>query len=357
MTGATSITPALDLTQLVVGVDTHQRTHHAAVVDSAGRLLASEAFPASASGYAQLTGWANRFGNVSVFGVESTGSYGAGLTRHLLAAGYPVNEVNRPDKTTRAHHGKSDPIDAEAAARAVLSGRATASPKITTGIVETVRMLKVSRDGAVKARTAAYSQLRDLITTAPDELRDALLPLTASARVSKAITLRPDTTRLHETPRAARYALRTIGRRIRDLDTEITTTDRTLDTLIADTVPTLVSHTQIGTQTAATLLVCAGENLDRFGNEAAFAKLTGTAPLPASSGKTRRMRLNRGGDRQANRALHLIAVGRLRSAPRTRDYATRRAAKGLTTRDILRCLKRAIARETYNALKTDLLTT
>ena len=156
MTGATSITPALDLTQLVVGVDTHQRTHHAAVVDSAGRLLASEAFPASASGYAQLTGWANRFGNVSVFGVESTGSYGAGLTRHLLAAGYPVNEVNRPDKTTRAHHGKSDPIDAEAAARAVLSGRATASPKITTGIVETVRMLKVSRDGAVKARTAAH---------------------------------------------------------------------------------------------------------------------------------------------------------------------------------------------------------
>lgn len=342
---------------VVVGVDTHQRTHHAAVLSTEGVLLGEGEFPATEPGHAALLDWAAGHGLIDRIGVESTGSYGAGLTRHLLLAGIDVIEVNRPDKTTRARDGKSDALDAEAAARAVLSGRATARPKVTTGVVEAIRVLMVAHDSAVKARTAAYSQLRDVITTAPAELHDALITLTATMRVRKVVAFRPDTTRLTDPAQAAKLALRTLGRRIQALTDEITATKKTLDRLVADTVPTLVARPQIGTLTAAQLLVTAGQNLDRFRSEAAFAKLTGAAPLPASSGKTRRMRLNRGGDRQANRALYLIAVGRLVNHPDTIAYATRRHTEGLSRRDTLRCLKRAIARETYNALRTDLLGT
>lgn len=341
--------------RLIVGVDTHQRTHHAVVIDTTGRRIAGAEFAASAAGYRQLTDWALGHGQVEAFGVESTGSYGAGLTRHLLAEGMDVVEVNRPDKTTRARQGKSDPIDAEHAARAVLAGTATARTKVSTGIVEAVRALLVARGGAVKARTAAVSQLRDLITTAPEEIREVLLPLTTQARIAKAAALRPDLTRLHEPAHAARHALRALARRIQALDKEITDAEKALKPLVASAVPTLIARTQISTLTGAQLMVTAGENLDRFRSEAAFAKLTGTAPLPASSGKTRRMRLNTGGDRQANKALHLIAVGRLRSDPRTRDYFARRRAQNLGTKEILRCLKRAIAREVFHALRTDLL--
>lgn len=352
------MTTTLTSTQtIIVGVDTHQRTHHAVILGPDGARLAGGEFAATGPGHSALLEWAAGHGIIDRVGVESTGSYGAGLTRHLLAAGIDVVEVNRPDKTTRARDGKSDPIDAEAAARAVLAGRATARPKVTTGVVETIRMLLITRDSAVKARTAAYSQLRDVITTAPADLHDTLITLTGPARVRKVVALRPDTTRLSDPAQAAKLALRTLGRRIQQLTEEITTIAKTLDRVVADTVPTLIARPQIGTLTAAQLVVTAGQNLDRFRSEAAFAKLTGTAPLPASSGKTRRMRLNRGGDRQANRALYLIAIGRLANDPDTIAYATRRQQENLTSRDIIRCLKRAIARETYNALRTDLLTT
>lgn len=341
---------------VVVGVDTHQQTHHAVIVHADGQRLADRQFPATEAGYVELLDWAVGYGRIDRFGVESTGSYGAGLARHLLLAAMEVVEVNRPDTATRARSGKSDPIDAEAAARAVLTGRATGRPKITTGVVEAIRVLMVTRDAAVKARTAAYGQLRDLITTAPTQLHDTLIGLTATQRVRKVVALRPDSARLAEPVNAVRYALRAIGRRIQTLTDEITAAEKALDRLVADTVPTLITRPQIGTLTAAQLLVTAGQNLERFRSEAAFAKLTGTAPLPASSGKTRRMRLNRGGDRQANRALHIIAVGRLRHHADTRAYAARRTTDNLSRRDILRCLKRAIARETYNALRTYLLT-
>lgn len=343
------------LAAVIVGVDTHQQTHHAAVLDENGGVLADAEFPASEAGYQALTVWADTFGRVREYGIESTGSYGAGLVRHVLGAGGSVSEVNRPNIAERARNGKSDPLDAIAAARAVLAGTATGAPKITTGIVETIRVLKTARDGAVKARTAAIGQLRDLITTAPTVLREVLLPLTAKARVTKAAALRPDPARLTDPIHATRLTLRTIAKRIQHLDEEIAATDKHLDVLVRDTVPTLISRPQIGTQTAAQLLITAGQNIDRFRSEAAFAKLTGTAPLPASSGKTRRMRLNRGGDRQANKALHMIAVGRLKSHPETIAYTTRRTTEGLSKLDIIRCLKRAIARQTYNDLKTDLL--
>ena len=342
---------------IIVGVDTHQRTHHAVALGPDGGLLGGREFAATGAGHAALLDWAAGYGLIDRVGIESTGSYGAGLTRHLLAAGIDVIEVNRPDKSTRARDGKSDPIDAEAAARAVLAGRATARPKITTGVVESIRMLLITRESAVKARTAAYSQLRDVITTAPSELHDTLIGLTGPARARKVVALRPDTTRLTDPTQAAKLALRALGRRIQHLTEEITTTTKTLDQLVADTVPTLIARPQIGTLTAAQLVITAGQNLERFRSEASFAKLTGAAPLPASSGKTRRMRLNRGGDRQANRALYLIAIGRLQNHPETQAYATRRETEGLSRRDIIRCLKRAIARETYNALHTDLLGT
>lgn len=352
-----TITHALTQPVIVIGVDTHQRTHHAVILDTAGGTLAGREFPVTTAGYQGMLDWAAEHGLIDRFGVESTGSYGAGLTRHLLLAGVEVIEVNRPDKSVRSRDGKSDPIDAEAAARAVLSGRATARPKVTTGVIESIRMLLVARDSAVKARTTAISQLRDIVTTAPEEIHDVLIEVTGKTRVRKAAALRPDMTRVTDPVQAAKLAVRTLARRIQALTSEADDAEKILARLVADTVPTLIARPQIGTLTAAQLAVTAGENLDRFRSEAAFAKLTGAAPLPASSGKTRRMRLNRGGDRQANRALYLIAIGRLQNHPATQAYAARRAAEGLSRRDIIRCLKRIIARETYNTLRQDLLST
>lgn len=342
---------------IVVGVDTHQRTHHAAVLDMAGVVIADREFPATDAGHQAMLDWANDHGLIDRFGVESTGSYGAGLTRLLLVAGVDVVEVNRPDKTVRSRDGKSDPIDAEAAARAVLSGRATAHPKVTTGVIESMRILLVARNSAMKARTAAISQLRDIVTTAPAEIHDTLIVLTGKTRIARAAALRPDMTRLSDPTQTTKLALRNLARRIQTLTQEADDAEKILAGFVAETVPTLLQRPQIGTLTAAQLAVTAGQNLDRFRNEAAFAKLTGTAPLPASSGKSRRMRLNRGGDRQANHALYMIAIGRLINDPETRAYAARRETKDFSRRDVIRCLKRAIARETYNALKQDLLST
>jgi len=354
MTRMTSVT---QVTQpaVVVGVDTHQQTHYAVVLGVDGRFLGGAEFPASEAGYRQLVDWAAGFGLLDRFGVESTGSYGAGLVRYLLLQQLDVLEVRRPDPATRARDGKSDRIDAEAAARAVLAGRVTGAPKVTTGVVESIRALLITRRSAVKARTAAYSQLRDLITTAPSELRDPLLSMTTAQRVRTAAAFRPDPARIAEPLQAVKTALRSLARRIQDLDDEITQLERQLDHLVAQTVPTLLAAPNVGTITAAQLTVTAGENLDRLRSEAAFAKLTGVAPIPASSGKSRRMRLNRGGDRHANHALYVITIGRLATDPRTKAYVARRKDDRLSKRDIIRCLKRAIAREVYHALRADLL--
>lgn len=345
----------VDTQTVVAGVDTHQLTHHAAVVDTAGRLLGDREFPASATGYQTLLDWVAGHGLVQAVGVESTGSYGAGLTGHLLRAGVEVVEVNRPDKTTRARRGKSDPIDAESAARQVLAGTATGRPKVKTGIVEAIRAVKIPRDSAVKDRTRAYSQLRDLATTAPDPIREQLIGLTGKQRVKKAAAFRPDPRRLHEPTHAVKEALRTLAGRIRALDAEITKADRTLTTLVKQATPTLLAMHQVGVQTCAQMVITAGENLDRMDSEARFAKLTGTAPIPASSGKTSRVRLNRGGDRQANSALHLVIIGRLATHQPTQDYMARRTTEGKEFMEITRCLKRYLARTVYRALRADLM--
>lgn len=344
-------------TQVVIaGVDTHQQTHHVAVIDQHHQRIDDREFPVSEAGYVDLLDWVTRHGLVQAVGVESTGSYGAGLTRHLLGAGIEVYEINRPERATRVKVGKSDPIDAYSAAEQVLTGRATARPKVTTGVVEAIRAVKVPRDVAVRDRTRAYSQMRDLITTAPTQIHDELIGLTGHQRAARALNYRPDLARISNPVQAHKHALRALARRITALSTEINEADKILTRLTSDTVPTLLAMRQVGVQTAAQLLITAGENMDRMRSEAAFAKLCGVAPLPASSGKTNRHRLNRGGDRHANSALYMITVGRMKNHPETRAYHQRRRAEGLSNPEIIRCLKRHLARSIYRALKTDLLT-
>jgi transposase len=344
-----------DQKRVVAGVDAHADEHHIAVLDLQGRLLGAAAFPTNAEGYRRLIGWLRGHGEVARVGVESTGAYAAGLARALLAEGIRVLEVNQPHPHARQRLGKSDPIDAELAARAALSGTATALPKQTSGIVEAIRQLNVARTGALKARTAALQQLDDLIITAPEPLRDQLRRgRTLKARSRLCSKLRPDLRRVHEPAQAAKLALRSLAHRVEQLNREIDELDQQLEQLVAAAAPRTIRLFGVGTQAASQLLITAGQNIERLHGEAAFAKICGTAPIPASSGRTIRHRLDYGGDRQANRALHMIAVCRLRYDDRTRTYSARRTADGLNRREILRCLKRYIAREIYQTLRTDL---
>lgn len=340
--------------QVIGGVDTHRTAHHAVALNGLGLVLGDKEFPATMAGYRGLLEWMSSFGMVTRIGVESTGSYGAGLTRYLTAQNVRVIEINQPHAHTRLRIGKSDPIDAEAAARKVLDAGLATQPKRTTGVIEAIRILRVARESAVKARSAALVQIQDLVTTAPAELRESLAHKGTRANVTLASSWRPDTTRLDDPTQATKMALRAIARRVRALDDEIKTVDEQLDRLVTEVAPTLITRLGIGTQHAAQLLVTAGENIDRLTSEAAFARLCGVAPIPASSGQTHRMRLHRGGDRQANRSLHLIAVCRLRYDQRTIDYMTRRQAEGLSKKDTIRCLKRFIAREVFHDLVKDL---
>ena len=339
---------------VVAGVDTHADTHHSAVLDQRGRLLDTAQFPATAQGYRQMLTWIRKRGRLSRVGVEGTGSYGAGLTRYLNAEGVAVIEVNRTNPGTRRRRGKSDPIDAEAAARAVLSGEATATPKDRTGIVEAIRVLRVARSGAVKARTAALNQIKDLITTGPDELRTQLRGQRLIQAAKTCARMRPDTTRLDDPVQATRTALQVIGARVAALTDEITTADKRLKAMLARAAPDTMGMLGVSTEHAGQLLVTAGQNPTRLHTESSFAALCGSNPIPASSGKTTRHRLNRGGDRAANRTLHMIAVVRMRWCPATRAYVERRTKDGLSKKDIIRCLKRYIARAVYHTIQADL---
>jgi transposase len=341
---------------VIGGVDCHADTHPAVALDGCGRRLGDAQFPATAAGYQALLAWLRAFGPVTMVGVESTSAYGAGLTRHLLAASVRVVEVNQPHPHARRRRGKTDPLDAEAAARKALSGEATTVPKDTTGIVEAIRLLRVARAGAVKAHTAALNQLGELLLTAPEPLRRQLTSQrkTLSGRVSVCARLRPDPAQLADPIQAAKLALRAVAERAQQLDRQARDLDRQLARLVARAAPRTTGLLGISTAHAGQLLVTAGQNLDRLASEAAFAHLCAADPIPASSGKTTRHRLNPGGDRDANTALHLIAVVRLRYCPRTRAYAARRTAQGLSKREIIRCLKRYIAREVYYRLRRDL---
>jgi transposase len=339
---------------VVAGVDTHKDTHHCAVLDLNGGLLGDAQFPTSQAGYQALLDWVGSFGVIDRMGVELTGSYGAGLARHLSAAGVQVLEVNTTDKATRARRGKDDRIDAIAAGQKVLAGMATVTQKDTTGVIESIRMLAMVRDLAVRNRTQALNQIKDLRVTAPAGLREALAGLSLKALAKQAARFRPDMSRLAEPEQAAKLVLKRLGDRVAALTVEINAAEKELKVLVAATAPTLLSRYQIGVHSAAQFLTSAAANIDRFPGDAAFARLCGAAPVPVSSGKTNRMRLHRGGDRQANKALHMIIVGRMKKHPETVAYVERRLAEGLSKNDIKRALKRFVARQVFNDLKTDL---
>jgi transposase len=299
--------------RVTVGVDTHKNLHVAAARDQLGRRLGATSAPASRAGYAALLAWAHGLGQVEAWGVEGTGSYGAGLARFLAARGQHVVEVNRPDRQLRRRRGKSDPVDADAAARAVQAGEATGVPKAQDGVVEMLRALRVARQTAVKARTQAINALKGLLVTAPAELREQLAGLPTARLVSAAATLEPGTL---ATPAAAvMLALRALARRYQHLDAEVALLTEQLDTLTAKHAAALRGLRGVGPDSAAALLIAAGDNPQRLRSEAAFAALCGSSPVEASSGKTRRHRLNRGGDRQANAALHRVVVGAAALAP------------------------------------------
>ncbi len=339
--------------QVIIGVDTHKDQHVAVAIDGRGVRLDEKHVSVATCGYEELERWSCDLGHVHAFGVEGTGSYGAGLSRFLTRRGYTVVEVNRPDRSVRYRKGKSDPTDAEMAARAVIAGVADATPKSGEGEVEMIRMLKSTKDSAIKARTQAGNQMKALVVTAPAELREALDGLTASDLVERCRNLRPG--RLYSPTAAAKYTLRSLARRYRQLSREIQDLKTELERLIRMTAPALIKAFGIGTDTAAALLVAAGSNPGRLHSEAAFASLCGVNPIPASSGKTNRHRLNRGGDRQANAALYRIVIVRLRHDLRTQEYMGRRTAEGMTKRDVIRCLKRYVAREVYSIIQKPVL--
>jgi len=337
------------------GVDTHKEIHVAVVVDQLGRRLGCESFPTTTAGYVALLGWMRGFGPIERVGVEGTGSWGAGLSRFLAGSAVTVIEVSRPDRQARRLAGKSDPVDAEAAAIAALSGRASVVPKSSDGPVEAIRMLRACRQSAVRDRTATWNQLGSLIDTAPAAVRDTFRGLPKGALIARACRSRPHNG-LGDPVAAALYSARVLAKRWAGLDAQITELDAGLGVLVAEVAPNLVKVFGVGTHTAAALLICAGDNPDRVRSSAGFAALCGVTPIQASSGKTRRHRLNRGGNRQANNALWTIAMTRLAFDERTKTYAERRTAEGLSKREIIRCLKRAIARELFPIITTELNT-
>jgi transposase len=337
--------------QVAGGVDTHQETHTAAAVDTAGRMLGHRQFPATAAGYRALLAWLRGFGALLIVGIEGTGVYGAGLARHLAAEDVAMLEVDRPDRKSRRFAGKSDPLDAEAAARTALARRRTGIPKQRDGRVEALRNLRVARRSAIDQRADCQRRIKALVVTAPETLRGQLRGLPDARLLGTCVALRPDPVRIGEPEQAAKIALRSLARRHAALTEEIDELDALIAPLVAQINPDLLARTGVGADVAGQLLVTAGQNTDRLHSEPAFAMLCGAAPIPASSGKTHRHRLNRGGDRQANAALHRVVLCRMRWDPRTRAYVERRTTEGLSKKDIIRCLKRMIARELYYVLR------
>ena len=337
--------------QVAIGADTHKEIHVAAAVDWQGALVDERCFATTRQGYRQLESWARSLGDVLRAGVECSGSYGSGLARHLAKNGFTVLEVTSPDRTVRRKRGKDDSIDAEMAAEAALSGVRTVTPKSRDGMVEALRMLQKTRSTAVAARRAALQMMRAHIVSAPEELRDQLRGMTRMRLIRHLSATRPDSTDFKSPVGAARISLKRLAKRYVDLDDEVSELDEMIEAILADAAPLLVKCSCVGPQSAAQLMVTVGDNPERLKSEAAFAMLCGVAPIPVSSGMTYRHRLNRGGDRQANSAIHIIAIGRLRTDERTKDYVARKMAEGHTKMEAIRCLKRYIARERYYVIK------
>ena len=300
------------------GVDTHRDVHVAAALDPLGGLLGTESFATGPAGYMALLSWLASFGDVTKIGVEGTGSYGAGLGRHLRRAGVEVIEVDRPNRQKRRSSGKSDPLDAVEAARAALGGRPTGSPKSRDGAVEAIRVLVVAKRSARQARVKAILQMRHLGYSAPEQLRCRMKGLSVPALVAEGARLRPARSPDPVTA-ATKASLSSLAHRIEALDRELAELDERIEAFLVATVPDLLELFGVGPDTAAALVIAAGDNPGRLHSEAAWAHLCGVAPVPDGSGKTSgRVKAHDGGDRQANSALWRIVMVRIAHDPETR---------------------------------------
>ena len=336
--------------RVVGGVDTHKDLHVAAVVDEQNRVVGTRCFATTRQGYRQMLAWMQSFGDVQRVGVESTGSYGAGLLRFMQQAGIDVLEVTAPDRLDRRRRGKNDDLDAQNAAHAAFAGKRTVTPRSRDGMVESLRVLKACRKTAVAARRIALQMIQNTIVCAPDNLRDLLRSMTRMQLVRTLAAWRPDLTGYRDVESAYRIGLKSLARRYLELHDEIADLDVMIGAIVEELAPALVSRNSIGHNGAAQLLLTAGDNPERLRSEASFAALCGVSPVPASSGKTIRHRLNRGGDRAANSALHIIAIGRLRTDSKTKAYIAKRIAEGHSKLDAIRALKRYIAREVFTLI-------
>jgi len=347
-----SIVDSSVVTAVTGGVDTHVDFHVAAALDHIGGLLGVETFPVSDAGYASLLAWLGGFGPVVKVGVEGTGSYGAGLSRFLHDQAVDIVEVDRPNRQLRHREGKSDPTDAVAAARAALSGQARGKPKLRNGPAEQMRILCVARRSAREQRIQTLNQIRQLVFCAPQPIRERFIGRYQATMLKEMAALR---SRQGSDPitHMTLTTLRDLARRIRTLDDETKRISGHLKTLVTEMAPSLLEIHGLGADGAAVLLVAAGDNPERIVSEPAWAHLCGVAPIPASSGKTIRHRLNRSGNRQANSVLYQIVICRMSTDPRTRSYVTRRREEGRTTGEIVRMLKRYVAREIYKHLPRD----
>ncbi|MGC0273371.1 IS110 family transposase, partial [Pseudactinotalea sp. Z1739] len=338
-----------DPLELVGGVDTHADTHTLAILTVQGGTVLTQTFRADRHGYADLIACLQKTGQVAVVGVEGTNSYGAGLTRALTRAGYWVREVLRPARQVRRMDGKSDAIDAIEAARTVIAGHGVSEAKDTTTAAESLRFLLTARSQLINTLIALGNSLTSLLVTAPDAVRDNYRDLSLPKLVGRLAASRPgeDVDSPHT---AAIYAMRQLARAYRDAQSRANHLEQRMHEVLSARYPQMLAIYGAGPIVAAQLVVTAGGNPHRIRNEAAFANLCGVAPIPASSGRTNRHRLNRGGDRRGNSALHRITLVRMQRDPQTKDYVARRRQQGKNTREIMRCLKRAIAREVYRAL-------
>ncbi|GIU57289.1 IS110 family transposase [Arthrobacter sp. NicSoilC12] len=335
--------------KVIAGIDTHADTHHVAIITETGAHVADQEFLAVSSGYRKIIEFITGFGPIIAAGVEGTGSYGAELARVLRKEGIQVLEVMRPNRQRRRLKGKSDPLDAYQAAESVLAGRGTATPKARDGAVESLRVLRAEKSTAMRARVAVMTQVKSILVSAPESQRAKYRGLGSTAMMAALEKTRPAGS-MYDPSNATAIVLKRLAVRYRQLQQELALIDTELDAIITIHAPLLRDLHAVGTDVASQLLVTVGDNPERIGTEAQFAALVGVAPIPASSGKTTRHRLSRGGDRQANKAIHHVALVRMMSDTRTKTYVARRRQEGKNTKEIMRCLKRYIAREIYGQL-------
>jgi transposase len=337
---------------IAVGVDTHKLEHAICVLDALGQVIGERTISADHRGYAELVRWIGKLGDEVVVGIEGAGSYGAGLCEHLLAEGIRVVEVERPKRAERRRGGKSDRIDALIAARKALAGDGLSTPR-RGGTRQALAALLVGHRSCMRERTRLLNELQALVVTGPVALREQLGNGSGQQLATRVLATR-GRAGLLESEQIILDVLRDLARRARELKRHAAGYTRKLDKLIRGLDAELLNECGIGPLSAAKLLVC---DPHRLKGEAAFARCNGTAPIPASSGQMIRHRLSRGGDRQANSAIHTIAIVRARWDPGTRAYLNRRIAEGKTKREAIRSLKRLLSRSLYTRLIAVPLTT